>query len=437
MNKHPYTSTFFRSSLQKAIMPFTHTGVSSPAAIARPMVTVSSARRSRSSSISSSSSPLLFLALTAVVLFLASAPILRSVEAAPPPIKPARHTTAPKNLINAMDVVFSDRSPLPLQLQLEKQVGNIQKLAYLPIRYIPGSASAPPPVTAEGVRGELPNNNLDFYYINYRPLYLAGESTIDFWMLSSEGSGEPPETASLELRDEYGRVPLAVLVPEGTKVPQDLAKKNLPFLWKSWKVPKTLKSDFDFSDKFRVVLKTSATHAIKRQIAVPVPITADHAGVNKEEVQDKKTKKTKKEKRSSTPLDFLQVENNGEIESVRAQEPAANGFKNVLLVQDRQFKIKGLQAVPGGKPNPAKIIYNAHLTTAAPLPASNDPALDNAKPSVNPNNQFTDNDLSNNKNSGLTSAASRSLFSSQPSLSLLTWISTLLVLVLATTSSLC
>ncbi|KAF9202476.1 hypothetical protein BGZ49_007363 [Haplosporangium sp. Z 27] len=196
---------------------------------------------------------------------------------------------ASKGPINPLNTLtISADSPLSLQLQIEAQAAGKMKLAYLP-------TTGP---------------SLDFYYLNYRPSYIAGESKIDFWMLTPEG-GQAPKTASLELYDELGKIHLAVLVPEGTEIPKKLAEKNEPFLWQSWQIPKNIKSDFDFSEKFRVVLKTS----------------------------DSKTVVTKR--------------------AIDGSDDA------VVIAQDRQFKIKGLQAIPGGRPNPAKTHVNSVATSAA------------------------------------------------------------------------
>ena len=421
MNKHPYTYSFIKTSFHKAIiMPFSSViSIGSSAKAASHSTDTVTSKRSRSSS------PLFILALTIVVL-LVSTPIHQGVEAAPR--KMPKHTSAPNNLVNAMAVTFSDKSPLPLQLQLEAQVGDTQKLAYLPTRAIPGSASAPPmtititaPNTLTMTQGEYPNNNLDFYYINYRPAYIAGESKIDFWMLSAEGSGKAPKTASLELMDEFGKVRLAVLVPEGTPVPQDLAAKMEPFLWKSWTIPKTLASEFDFSDKFRVVLKTSSTKATVKTMAV------------------KGTQDNNKKKRfdtdASTLEDFSVVQN--EVESSLAQAlvtkradiaaAAAPATRNVVLVQDRQFRIKGLMATPGGKPNPAKTLFVSHLARST-TPSPNDNNHDNSKPSTGLNDKDA-----TNRNSGLTSAASAPLTHMET----VSWAATVLVVALATTASLC
>ncbi|GJJ68263.1 hypothetical protein EMPS_00609 [Entomortierella parvispora] len=430
MNKHPYTQSFIRSSFHKAIrMPFSSViGIGSSAqAVSRSTTSATTPRRLRTSS-----SPYFILALTFVVLLVSTtAPTHLGVEAAPR--RMPKHTSAPNKLVNAMAITFSDRSPLPLQLQLEGQIGDDQKLAYLPTRAIPGSACAPPmtiTITAENnmviTQGIYPDNNLDFYYINYRPTYIAGESKIDFWMLSALGSGNAPKTASLELMDEYGKVRLAVLVPEGTPVPQDLAAKKEPFLWKSWTIPKTLASEFDFSDKFRVVLKTSSTQATMKTVAV-------------KNVQGGKGQE--KEKRSdadaSTPNDFV-LESNNEVESSLAQAPAKKkvaaaaaaavpATHNVVLVQDRQFRIKGLKATPGGKPNPAKAIFVSHL--ARPPPSVNDDNhMDNGKTSTDLNDKDA-----TSRNSGLTSAASTPL----THLEAVNWIVPLLVVALATTASLC
>ncbi|KAG0198594.1 hypothetical protein BGX28_007965 [Mortierella sp. GBA30] len=239
-----------------------------------------------------------------------------------------------------MGLTFSEDSAQPLQLQIEAQVAGTQKLAYLP-------TTGP---------------SLDFYYLNYRPSYRAGESHIDFWMFTPQGA-QAPKTGSLELLDEFGRIRLAVLVPEGTEIPEALANKHEPFLWKSWKIPKMIKSDFDFSEKFRVVLKTS--DSLKATVAAA------------------KLEKNKNQKRfdpdsESTLLDFLLVkgknkhlekknEKSGSTNAKHVVPAAATAATGPLIVQDRQFRIKGLQAVPGGKPNPAK----ANINSLSATPAAN------------------------------------------------------------------
>ncbi|KAG0261277.1 hypothetical protein BG011_001165 [Mortierella polycephala] len=219
-----------------------------------------------------------------------------------------------------MGFSVSDSSALPLQLQIEARVAGAQKLAYLP-------TSDP---------------SLDFYYLNYRPSYRAGESTIDFWMLTPQGS-KAPKTGPLELFDEFGRIRLAVLVPEGTEAPQTTANKNKPFLWKNWVVPKTLKANFDFSEKFRVVLRTSDTNN------------------NMKKKVDKRL-----DMDDSTMLDFLLVKNKNK--HVSAADNANTISSSALtdhstIVQDRQFRIKGLKATPGGNLNPTKM--NVHSVAAA------------------------------------------------------------------------
>ncbi|KAF9303457.1 hypothetical protein BGZ74_003700 [Mortierella antarctica] len=292
MNKYPFTESVMLSTIAKAIVPLraSPTYASSGPSSRHQTSSTSSSRHQHLASFS-------FWATLAIVCVsvLSSSTSPMVVHAAPP-----RHTPAPANLISAMGFALSETSPLSLQLQLEAAVAGTQKLAYLP-------TSGPA---------------MDFYYLNYRPSYRAGHSKIDFWMLTPTGS-TPPKSGSLELYDEFGKIRLATLVPEGTAIPQGAANKNEPFLWKSWAVPATLKSDFDFSEKFRVVLKTSDTHA-----AVAVA-----AKVN--------NKKKKIGKRAD----------------------AAGPEK--VAVQDRQFRIKGLKATPGGQPNPAKVRVN-HVVAAPP-----------------------------------------------------------------------
>ncbi|KAG0297178.1 hypothetical protein BGZ96_007387 [Linnemannia gamsii] len=244
-----------------------------------------------------------------------------------------------------MELTFSDTSPLPLQLQIESKVRGTQKLAYLP-------TSGP---------------SLDFYYLNYRPTYIAGQSTIDFWMISPKGI-QAPKTASLELFDEFGKIKLATLVKEGTEIPQ--GKKEVengePFLWKSWVVPKELKADFEFSDKFRVVLRTS-------DAAPSVAPAAVSLGGKGKRVMNKKV--VKNDKRSILNKIFKRAA----AATTQVKKASAKNTKttanapSVVVVQDRQFRIKGLQATPGGKANPAKL----HVNSVAPAPDANSGA--NAK----------------------------------------------------------
>ncbi|KAG0259490.1 hypothetical protein BG011_002602 [Mortierella polycephala] len=261
---------------------------------------------------------------------------------------PAKNKAASDNLVNAMAGGFSisDFSALPLQLQIEARVAGSQKLAYLP-------TSGP---------------SLDFYYLNYRPQYKAGESKIDFWMLTPKDQ-KAPKSASLELYDEFGRVRLAVLVPEGTPIPQAVANKNEPFLWKSWAIPKTLDSDFDFSEKFRVVLRTSDT-----------TITTTTTGTNKK----------KNNKRFDSILEFLTKRKISPAE-------AAGTTAGAVVVQDRQFRIKGLQASPGGQPNPARVYINR----AVPSSTGSDNSKSNNNDSDsrnNNNNNSINNDINGNGN---------------------------------------
>ncbi|KAG0029910.1 hypothetical protein BGZ81_003299 [Podila clonocystis] len=260
---------------------------------------------------------------------------------------PAKHALAPNNLVSAMGFTVSATSPLPLQLQLEARVAGTQKLAYLP-------TSGPA---------------MDFYYLNYRPSYIAGESKLDFWMLTPQGA-TPPKTASLELFDEYGKIRLATLVPAGTEVPAAAANKNEPFLWKSWTIPKTLKADFEFSEKFRVVLRTSSSSKNTKSVEV----------MENKQGQKKKSKRADDDEEEMLMVKnknkHLNAANNAEtVHSTTA--PTNNKVKSaatpeVAAVQDRQFRIKGLKATPGGQPNPAKLRVNsvAPASTAPKAPSS-------------------------------------------------------------------
>ncbi|KAK3846881.1 MAG: hypothetical protein J3R72DRAFT_432632 [Linnemannia gamsii] len=248
-----------------------------------------------------------------------------------------------------MEIQFSESAPLPLQLQIESQVRGSQKLAYLP-------TTGP---------------SMDFYYLNYRPTYQAGgageNNKIDFWMLTPEGS-PAPKTGSLELFDEFGKVRLAVLVPEGTEIPQAVANKNQPFLWKTWKIPTQLASEFEFSEKFRVVLKTS-----------------DHiaAAAAKKAKNNNKGKGNNNEKRqfiddAAGLVDFLLVKNkNKHVTTTDNASTLSSMGAGPMVVQDRQFRIKGLTASPGGKPNPAKLAVNSVLPTT---PKAKDTTNTDTKP---------------------------------------------------------
>ncbi|KAF9583956.1 hypothetical protein BGW38_008024 [Lunasporangiospora selenospora] len=289
MNKHPFSESFLRSSLHKALMPLrtvhfatrassstkataaaaTTTRAQAPSSIPtnnnHPIKTASHSLRGRlwtnsftpfsSAFTSSPSSTSTTTIATALLLYLSlSLSLLASSSTslvyAAPKGKPAT-----EDVVHAMRLTFTETSALPLQLQIEAQVKGKQQLAYLPTADSWATIeSTPQSKTSVPMRRSAPS--LDFYYLNYRPTYVAGTSTLDFWMLTPEGT-TAPKTASLELYDEFNRVLLAVLVPAGTKVPANTANKHEPFLWKSWKVPKSLASEFDFSDRFRLVLKTS------------------------------------------------------------------------------------------------------------------------------------------------------------------------------------
>lgn len=216
---------------------------------------------------------------------------------------------------------------------------------------------------------------MDFYYLNYRSAYIAGESKLDFWMLTPQGA-TPPKTASLELFDEFGKIRLATLVPEGTEVPQQVANKNEPFLWKSWTIPKTLNADFEFSEKFRVILRTSDDR------------TAD--------VMEKgqKTKKNKYAKEDEEEVLLVKNKNkhfnsanNGETVATTTPPSIDNSAAApaMMVVQDRQLQIRGLEATPGGPPNPAKLRVNSMAPeTAAPKMPSSATHTDNDASATTP-----------------------------------------------------
>ncbi|KAG0275403.1 hypothetical protein BGZ97_010303, partial [Linnemannia gamsii] len=221
--------------------------------------------------------------------------------------------------------------------------------------------------------------SLDFYYLNYRPTYIAGQSTIDFWMISPKGV-QAPKTASLELFDEFGKIKLATLVKEGTEIPQK--KKEVvngePFLWKSWVIPKELKSDFEFSDKFRVVLRTSDnTPAV-------APAVKNNGGGRGKKAMNKKV--VKNDKRSILDKIFKRAAATAPVKKAAAKDTKSTvkAAGVVVVVQDRQFRIKGLQAIPGGKVNPAKF----HVNSIAPAPAVNSGANYKLETS-NPNDTST------------------------------------------------
>jgi hypothetical protein len=242
-----------------------------------------------------------------------------------------------------MSLEFSDTSPLPLQLQIESKARGLQKLAYLPTK----------------------GPSLDFYYLNYRTTYHADSPTnagvIDFWMLTPEG-GQAPATGSLELFDEFGKIRLATLVEEGTEIPKEVANKYQPFLWKSWKIPKTLQADFDFSENFRVVLKTSDHIAAAKEAAAKEAAAAATAiNNNNNNNKNKQAKKNGKRQYDDTELvNFLLVKNkNKHVTSADNASTLESMGAGNMVVQDRQFRIKGLTASPGGRPNPAKLTINS------------------------------------------------------------------------------
>ncbi|KAF8947978.1 hypothetical protein BGZ47_007116 [Haplosporangium gracile] len=352
---HNSNNSFLKSSFTKAITPLrttapyqaalSSTNTALVALLASTLSRTSSFIPSTTSSSTSTSTirqgrilsrP--FTARWSTLLALLSITLLSygSLLSSPASAAPAKHTPAPTNVVNAMALTFSDTSALPLQLQIESQVRGTQKLAYLP-------TTGP---------------SFNFYYLNYRPTYIAGQSTIDFWMISPKGVAAP-KTGSLELFDEFGKIRLATLVKEGTEIPQDKAKSGEPFLWKSWVVPKELKSDFDFSDKFRVILKTSDSAATPAVVNI---------GGREEKVVNKKggkkggKKGVKNDKRSiaSSVLDKI-FKRAAPVKKTANKDTTikAAGF---TAVQDRQFRIKGLQATPGGKVNPTKL----HVNSIAP-----------------------------------------------------------------------
>ncbi|KAF9124564.1 hypothetical protein BGX30_000891 [Mortierella sp. GBA39] len=293
-----------------------------------------------------------------------------------------------------MSLQFSDTSPLPLQLQIESQVRGTQKLAYLPTA-----------TTTAGGNGQSPS--LDFYYLNYRPTYLAGSpeaGKIDFWMLTPEGS-QAPATGSLELFDEFGKIRLATLVEEGTAIPRAVANQNKPFLWKTWKIPQTLQADFDFSEKFRIVLKTSDHIAAAKKAA-----NANHNNGKRQFGDD------------AGLIDFLLVKNkNKHVNSVDNASTLKSVGAGNMVVQDRQFRIKSLTATPGGKPNPAKLAVNSII--ASPKSNTSPKATPDEKSTGSTNNinakaNESDNavavDKSSNENDGNVQATETRSAASSP-----------------------
>ncbi|KAF9546234.1 hypothetical protein EC957_009973 [Mortierella hygrophila] len=337
-----FNNTFLRSSFTKAITPLRSTAPSqailssvtttlaallssalshAPSTTSSSITTISGVRRARMLSRPFTAQWATTLALLSITLFSYCSLLITPATAAP-----AKHTLASNKVVNSMALTFSDTSALPLQLQIESQVRGTQKLAYLP-------TTGP---------------SLDFYYLNYRPTYIAGQSTIDFWMISPKGIAAP-KTASLELFDEFGKIHLATLVKEGTEIPQGKAASGEPFLWKSWVVPKDLKADFDFSDKFRVILKTSFDSASNPALM--------NAGGRRKMV--KKVVKVDKRSIITSVLDNI-FKRAAPVKKTTKDTPVNTA--GVTVVQDRQFRIKGLKATPGGKVNPAKL----HVNSVAP-----------------------------------------------------------------------
>ncbi|KAF9972546.1 hypothetical protein BGZ73_004316 [Actinomortierella ambigua] len=351
----PVNKSFIRSTFSKAIMPLT------------------------SNSMAPSLSKRSTKVLMGVMSLLWVAALLAAVKSGPSlaHAAPTKKKYAQLNVINAMSFKVSEKAALPLQLQIEATVKGQQKLAYMPQT---GPA-------------------LDFYYLNYRPSYLAGESKIDFWLYSSVGS-KVPKTASLDLYDEYGRVKLMTIVPPGTPIPKNAAKGE-PFIWKSWAIPTSIKSKFDFSDRFRVVLTTSddleaaakARAAANAAPAAAKPVVqnvAQKPGNGNEHTGDQK--KNLKQKRYFSesivfPMyDFLAKAKSKIAGQALAATAPAPADPAVPVVQDRILRIKGLKATPGGQPNPAK----ANIATSAPVPPPPSPPKAVAPSSTVNNNDVDD-----------------------------------------------
>ncbi|KAF9905731.1 hypothetical protein EC991_001333 [Linnemannia zychae] len=336
MDNHPFTESLIKTSFSTMATLRLRIALASTSSTARTSTTPPPRPFSLFSATSFTLACITFLALSTLSFNNNPSSLSNLASAAP-----AKHTLAPENLLHAMEIKFSDTAALPLQLQIESQVRGIQKLAYLP-------TTGP---------------SMDFYYLNYRPTYHAGgDNKIDFWMLTPEGS-PAPRTGSLELFDEFGKVRLAVLVPEGTEIPQAVANKNQPFLWKSWKIPQSLGSEFDFSEKFRVVLKTSD------HIAAANKAKANAKNKNNNEDKDKQKRQFFDD---AGLVDFLLVKNkNKHVTTADNASTLSSMGAGPMVVQDRQLRIKGLTATPGGKPNPAKLTVNSVLPVAAPKANAN------------------------------------------------------------------
>ncbi|KAF9135336.1 hypothetical protein BGW39_003443 [Mortierella sp. 14UC] len=219
-----------------------------------------------------------------------------------------------------------------------------------------------------------------------------------------------------------------MLVPEGTEIPQAVANKNQSFLWK---IPQSLGSEFDFSEKFRVVLKTS-----------------DHiAAANKANAKNENnvaTNNKDKEERQffdAGLVDFLLVKNKNKRVTTADNASALSSMgAGPMVVQDRQFRIKGLTASPGGKPNPAKLTVNSVLPAAAPKASANTKTNTDTKPaSTTANDNANDSDStvkigkpSSSENDGNVQAiGARS--AALPNAHLLSQFTALLVIVLSAT----
>ncbi|KAK5821156.1 hypothetical protein F5H01DRAFT_340085 [Linnemannia elongata] len=190
-------------------------------------------------------------------------------------------------------------------------------------------------------------------------------------MLTPEGS-QAPATGSLELFDEFGKIRLATLVEEGTEVPKTVANQNQPFLWKTWKIPQTLQADFDFSEKFRIILKTSDHIAAAKKAAA----VAANNNNGKRQFED-----------DVGLVDFLLVKNkNKHVTSADNASTLKSMGAGNMVVQDRQFRIKGLTATPGGKPNPAKLIVNSIIASPKSNTYSKPTTDDKTTASTNNNN---------------------------------------------------
>ncbi|KAF9363464.1 hypothetical protein BGX34_004080 [Mortierella sp. NVP85] len=126
--------------------------------------------------------------------------------------------------------------------------------------------------------------------------------------------------------------PFSFRLKPWTRVPQTVANKNEPFLWKSWPVPKTLKADFDFSEKFRVVFKTSDSKTVQEEEEEEEEVLpATKTGTNNE-------KKEAIKKRLDDLFELLA--NNTKAKRAATITATSPVPVSKVVVQDRQFRMK-------------------------------------------------------------------------------------------------